>query len=90
MLVDAPLTPHYPCSIDCKQSQEVARARIGILKHLECTEIIARIINSRGLIYSLNSDGHMLSHPPSDFSPLDAKLIAKPSMSATERLEICL
>ena len=90
MLVDAPLTPHYPCSIDCKKSQKIARARMQILKKLECKELIARIINSRDLIYSLNFDGHMSSHSPADFSPLKANLIAKPSMSATERLEFAL
>ena len=90
MLLDAPLTPHYPCSIDCEKSQEIARARMGILKKLECTEIISRIINSRDLIYSLNSDGNMFSHPASDFCLPDAKLIAKPSMSANERLQTSL
>jgi len=90
MAVDAPLTPHYPCSIQCKKSQDIALKRISVLKYMGCTSVIHKILESRNMVYSLNSNGQMKAFSSSDTkAPIDVAF-AKPSVPANERLQISL
>lgn len=90
MAVDAPLTPHYPCSIQCKKSQDIALSRIEALQYLGCEILIKRILDSRNMIYSINSNGQMQAHSSMETKALSDLACAKPLVPASERLHTSL
>jgi hypothetical protein len=88
MLNDAPLTPHYPCSPSCVQSQTLAQARLKLLAELGCWEILQAIIRARDLVYFVDIEGKLRSVPAAAFVVNASERFAKPSMPAANRLVI--
>lgn len=90
MAVDAPLTPHYPCSIQCKKSQDIALKRIAVLKYLDSIFLLQKVLESRYMKYSLNSNGQLKACSSIDTKEPSDHAFAKPSVPAIERLQISL
>ena len=88
MIYDSPLTPHYPCSPRCVQSQTLARARVKVLTELNCWEILETLIRARELVYFVDSKEKLSAAPAAEFVPSGSDRFAKPSVAAAERLNI--
>lgn len=78
MVVDAPLTPHYPCSISCTNSVAIASQRVLELKRLKAFDIVEKLRNARRMVYWLGSDGVIRASLPSNFHKKDAHDYAFP------------
>ena len=72
LLVDAPLTPHYPCSTACAGSVAIASQRLRELERLTASEILTKLRNARRMVYWLNSSGLFCASLPKDFRKEDA------------------
>jgi len=88
MLNDSPLTPHYPCSPDCAQSQALAQARVNLLARLSCWEILETIIRAREMVYFLDDNQKLRAVSAAEFLVSGVVQFAKPSMAVAERLNI--
>jgi len=79
MLVDAPLTPHYPCSSQCQGSISIANHRLCELKRLGASNILQKLHAARCLIYWLDSKSNLNASQKEDFKISDASDYARPS-----------
>jgi hypothetical protein len=83
MAVDAPLTPHFPCSRSCAPSQRLALGRWIYLQEIQASQPIERIRWAANATYHLLSSGEVRAGAPAD---KDANVIA----SAHPDPSICL
>lgn len=89
MLLDAALTPHYPCSPTCAPSKALAQTRVHLLMRSGCFEILQRIVHAREMTYFTDKMGRIHVLQPGDFAQSEHTRTAKPNMSADHRLGIC-
>ena len=60
-ILDASLTPHYPCNTNCRNSRGIAQARWKALLKVESLDTI-RVRDSRRLYYSLDTNFVINTH----------------------------
>jgi hypothetical protein len=90
MILDAPLTAHYPCSTSCDQSRDAARTRISVLSQLGQTNILRHILNARKMVYFLDTQSNLKTAPAESFQADWSMTLAVPSMSSEKALGIYL
>lgn len=86
MLVDAPLTPHYPCSTSCTSSAAIAGKRVCELECLAASGVLAKLRNARQMVYWLNANGVFHASLPEDFRKEDAYGYAFPKATKSSIL----
>lgn len=86
MALDAQLTPHYPCSVECADSLKITRARLELLKELECAPVIRRIQDARSVCYVMDAAGRVTA--PVAAESLAGVRLARPAFPAAQRLNL--
>jgi hypothetical protein len=81
MLVDAALTPHYPCSVSCEQSISIARERVRELERIAASAVLEKLRNARRMVYWTNKSGVFCASFPKDFRKEDARAYAVPKIT---------
>jgi hypothetical protein len=78
MLLDAPLTPHNPCSKDCGQSKQIALSRLRELERINASQILRSLTLARALVYWINEEGDIKTSPTHEFNRSQALTFAYP------------
>lgn len=86
MIVDAPLTAHYPCSTSCKPSRDVAQARISLLLQVGQDDILRHLADARELVYFLDANCALKAAPSSGLEENQNGKFASPSMPSRQAL----
>lgn len=82
MLVDASLTPHYPCSTQCIQSRKIANGRLRELQKIGAQRALLRLVKARDLVYWVGKNGMINASSAGEFKQSQVRAYARPNKNS--------